>query len=371
MCQIFAGPSAKVRATLLNTAGLLEALFDLNSDGWGAMYHTKHGVKAIKKLPTSVADTRKYVEALPTDDRDVAIHWRMRTSGNIDTHNAHPHEADGGYVIHNGVLRDVDMSSNPDLCDTIHFCRQYLDGSIDAIVRSPGLQEIVGGFIGNNRFVILSNSGQMCIINKDQGYEVNGVWVANTYASPPELLIPGYREYVTFTGYGFGRRGSEWTGMLADLEDDVYGSLYGGATQSVSDDATTEVDDELAYYVDKAIEDYDVSELAGMLGDEELRAAVVDRILTNYEITPYRPRGVDIVMAGDVPDRTREAAMAWRDYDDEALNALAEATPHCVAEALAYYCTVDYCDPTEQPATNGNVVDLGNGFLLEASEEPV
>lgn len=226
MCQIFAGPSANVRATLLNTPDLLDALFDNNPDGWGAMYHTVSGVKTVKKLPRTAEDTRKYVQALPNDGRPVAVHWRMRTSGDIDTLNAHPHRADGGFVIHNGVLRDVDMSSDPSKCDTIHFCRQYLDGSVEAIVRSEKLQRLLGEFIENNRFVLLSDSGQMCIVNKHQGYEVNGVWVANTYASPPELLIPSY-------GYhprGFGAWRSSWAGLTAvdttpladDFGDDEY-----------------------------------------------------------------------------------------------------------------------------------------------------
>lgn len=365
MCQIFAGPSAKVRSTLLNTATLLEELFDSNADGWGAMYHTTSGIKAIKRLPRSVEDTRKYVEALPNDDRPVAVHWRMRTSGRIDTHNAHPHESEGGYVIHNGVLRDVDMSSNPDMCDTIHFCRQYLDGNIDAIVRSERLQRMVGEFIGNNRFVILSDAGQMCIVNKDQGYEVNGVWVANTYASPPELLIPGYRSKKTFTGYGV-----RWGGHLADLDDERYGGYRSGdaawaAAYEVDDEADAMNEFELS--VHQTLMDYDVSTLGAMLDDQELRGETIDYIMSNYEITPYHTKGRDSIEAEDVSDRVRTAARAWRGYDDDTLDGLARTTPHSVAEALLYYCDVVLAD--EPPATNGNVIELGNGFRVEMPAE--
>lgn len=295
MCQIFAGPSNHVRDMLLNTSGLLEALFDANPDGWGAMYHTNHGVKALKMLPRTVDDTREYVLALPNDGRNVAVHWRMRTSGAIDTHNAHPHRADGGYVIHNGILGDVDMSSNPALCDTIHFIRQYLDGSIHAIVASDKLQRMIGEFIDNNRFVIMSDTGDMCIINRAQGYEVNGVWVANTYASPPALLIPAYK--VSRGGYE-GRRGA-YEGRSHLGSWNTHGYELGGAYEA--EDDMDEADEYLsmAAEIECALDTFDADALADVI---DCCPEAVSYILRAFHITAYHKytsEGKEIDMAVD------------------------------------------------------------------------
>lgn len=323
MCQIFAGPSAKVRSTLLNTATLLEALFDSNSDGWGAMYHTTSGIKAIKRLPRSVEDTRKYVEALPNDDRPVAVHWRMRTSGKIDTHNAHPHEAEGGYVIHNGVLRDVDMRSNPDLCDTIHFCRQYLDGNIDAIVRSERLQRMVGEFIGNNRFVILSADGQMCIVNKDQGYEVNGVWVANTYASPPELLIPEYRSYKgTYFGSYSDDRDAWWTGT------------WGATTPRLDDELDDNYKSWLEDVVLTSMENIQPSDMAEVMEDTDTARHVINFILDNFTLSKYTYNNAQ----EKLPSRVELLRSFWLTGVRTTLVSQCRNNAAAVVEALLYYC---------------------------------
>jgi len=185
---------------LLTTEGLLEELFLNNPDGWGAMYHTSKGVKALKLLPASVEDTRKYVQNLPNDNRLVALHWRWRTSGLVDQANAHPHKVQGGWLIHNGVL-SISTDTAPEMCDTHHYIRAYLDGSVAAIIKSKGLQQLIGEHIGNNRFVLLSDSGEMCIINEHQGYRAQGLWFANTYSMSRGLVDASYTKPVQYAGF--------------------------------------------------------------------------------------------------------------------------------------------------------------------------
>lgn len=372
MCQIIAGPSAKVKSTLLSNPRLLEELFDNNGDGWGAMYHTTSGTKAIKKLPRTVECTRKYIQALPQDDRQVALHWRMRTSGHIDTDNAHPHFVEGGWLIHNGVLSKVDLSSDPTKCDTIHFSRQYLDGNVEAIIRSERMRNLIGEFVGNNRFVLLSDDGQMCIINKQQGYEVDGIWVANTYASSRRLIDPsykptvylgnkGYGGYGGYKGYGGGHLGANaWAFGLEDAEDDysMYGNSGAGAgsaqasasvfTQAEEEQTEQEeADDTMAFViqeVDQALYQFDTTSLGDLIEgfpDEAFRY-----IFEAYDVTPYvrfDPSEWDFAHA--------TAAKAWIDGDLQTLMGINE---HVVAEALIQCCDwdikLDGPGPEDEPA---------------------
>jgi hypothetical protein len=292
MCQIISGSSAQLKLVLLSTEGLLEELHKNNPDGWGAMYHTTKGVKAIKKLPATAEDTRKYIQKLPDDDRQVALHWRWRTSGNVDQHNAHPHQVVGGWLIHNGVL-DVDTDTKPEMCDTYHFARQYLDGVVPAVVGSNGLQTLIGEFIGNNRFVLMTDDGAMCIINKHQGYTAQDLWFANTYSMSrhrvdptcPKPVVRPY-QYNGFKSYpkanwdvGGGMSGA------TDLWDDAaYDASYGYPglkTIDPEEDMTFVIRDE----VDQALEESDSDGLQACL--EEFPDETLRHVFASYDITEY------------------------------------------------------------------------------------
>ena len=65
MCLIITGKSAKIRNTLLNTAGLLDTIYTSNPDGIGLMYSTAKGLKTVKVLPKSAADARAIINKIP------------------------------------------------------------------------------------------------------------------------------------------------------------------------------------------------------------------------------------------------------------------------------------------------------------------
>lgn len=326
MCQIIAGPSAKVKEILLGTPGILEELFENNGDGWGAMYHTKAGTKAIKKLPLTAECTREYIQALPQDDRQVALHWRMRTSGDIDTHNAHPHFVEGGWLIHNGILGGVDMSSDRSLCDTIHFSRQYLDGNVGAIVQSKSLQTLIGEFIGNNRFVLLSDDGQMCIINKHQGYEVGGIWVANTYASSRHLIDPTYKPRTAYGDYG------RWRGHNGSF--DTWGSMDKGWRDDPNDELYTAVGD-VEEVVEECLYQFDSITLAELL--EEFPDETLAYLVASYRITRYERYDPT-----EYPHSYAEAVEAWINGE---VGRLSRMDPTVVADALIQCCDADARQP--------------------------
>jgi hypothetical protein len=200
MCLIIHGQSNVVRSTLL-TAGLIEDIFCHNPDGIGIMYAGGSGPIVVRRLPKTAAEARAIVELLPTDERELAMHWRRRTHGSVDMDNCHPYAVGvrgtaqrddmvRGYVMHNGVLT-IDTRSDETKSDTWHYCNQYLSDGMIALVHTPAYVKLIEDHIGEgNKFVILGWDGRMAVIGRDRGIEVGGLWWSNTYAWTPSILDP-------------------------------------------------------------------------------------------------------------------------------------------------------------------------------------
>ena len=98
MCLIITGKSSKVRSTLLNTHGLLSDIYTSNPDGIGFMYGTAKGLKVTKSLPKNLGDATAFIQRLPVDDREIAIHFRWTTHGKTDMLNCHPYDVIPGFI---------------------------------------------------------------------------------------------------------------------------------------------------------------------------------------------------------------------------------------------------------------------------------
>jgi len=201
MCLIITGKSSQVRATLLNTKGMLKDIYTSNSDGIGFMYATKEGLKVIKHLPKSEADAIACIKRMPNDEREIAIHFRMTTHGDTDLTNCHPYDVVPGYVamMHNGVLH-TGNKADTSKSDTWHFIKDYLASPVSEhpdVVFNESFLNMVGDYIDNNRFVFMNGEGRISHVNAHQGVEHDGMWFSNTYAWRPSALIPNYYSGVT------------------------------------------------------------------------------------------------------------------------------------------------------------------------------
>ena len=196
MCLLITGPSQSIRATLLQTPHLLENIYASNADGIGAMYPTTGGLKTPKTLPKTVQQARKFIQSLPNDARNLALHWRMRTHGAINKAKCHPYTVVQGRLemMHNGVLH-TGNKADPTMSDTWHFIQDYLaplsNHGAD-LVHEPAMVALISEFIGDNRFAFMTDDGRLTVINRDDGIEHQDLWFSNTYAWSPELLIPEY-----------------------------------------------------------------------------------------------------------------------------------------------------------------------------------
>jgi hypothetical protein len=213
MCQILVGTGAKIAEFASNVDALL-SVFKYNSDGLGAMYRNRKGLRIVKALPKSFADAQKFFATLPDDDRNVVVHARLATHGTVNTDNCHPYDVVKGKLamVHNGVLASGNAADKTK-SDTWHFVQDFLAepcSHATEIVHTQGFINMVGEFIENNRFVFMTEDGRVSIVNKDQGIEYGGLWFANTYAWDPSTFIPTYQRSVVH-GYGkYSNWGSEW-----------------------------------------------------------------------------------------------------------------------------------------------------------------
>lgn len=233
MCLLIAGKSNAIRATLLHTAGLLADIFDSNADGVGAMYaSSKFGLRRPKVLPKTLDQCRAFIAALPTDDRNLALHFRMRTHGNIDKENCHPYDVLPGDValMHNGVLHQGNRADTTK-SDTWHYINDVVRPMLADAPRmflNEAWQRLVAEDITNsNRFAIMNSDGELVILNRDTGIEHDGIWFSNTYAWTPGLLIPGYKKKQSFAGWN-GWGGSSFRRMWDYEDDERYGLPQAG-----------------------------------------------------------------------------------------------------------------------------------------------
>lgn len=222
MCLIITGQSSKVRSTLLNTHGLLSDIFTSNPDGIGFMYGTAKGLKVTKTLPKNLGDATAFIQRLPNDDREIAIHFRWTTHGKTDMVNCHPYDVIPGYIalMHNGILH-TGNAADKTKSDTWHFINDYLHTAVSAspdLVYDTGFVAMLEEFIGNNRFVFMNGEGRMQHVNYDQGIEHDDLWFSNTYAWTPSRLIPSYKS-ATLKTY-------DYTSKYGSYMDDEYDEMY-------------------------------------------------------------------------------------------------------------------------------------------------
>ena len=311
MCLLTTSTLDDLKSVFLADNGVLESTFCANPDGLGVMYYHSGELHVQRVLPRSLDEARAFLKALPDGDGPVACHWRMRTHGHIDLENCHPYEVKPGvYLAHNGILH-TGNDADPSKSDTWHFIRRYLAHLPVDVLHDPAFGEMLGGFIRNNRFAIMSEDGRLTVINRNQGVETHGVWFSNTYAWAPELLLGTKYAYAGVTErdvYPY-----RWMPDVLGAEDADYADFGVGEPEPVP----TAVEYAL---------DFDTDALVAML--QAAPRAVIEDLAASLDITA-------------VPDADishRDYAEAWEDGDVAYLAQHARRDPERVAEALVYFC---------------------------------
>lgn len=340
MCLIITGSSDKIRNTLLYTNSLLDDIYHSNSDGVGIMYANKRGLKVIKEICSTIYDLQRFIANMPNDDRNMAIHFRMKTHGDIDLFNCHPYSVIEKEVamMHNGILSTGNKKDHSK-SDTWHFIQDYLvDTVIEAptVVHANGFRQMIGEFIGNNRFVFMDKHGTMSHVNYDQGIEHDGMWFSNTYAWSPNILIPSFRYASSYSGaYGgwmFGRH--------EELEDRLDRRYYSSKEEDKENfNIWTKQNVDADTLIEMVTEYCDVDSVTDLL---DRRPYEVLTTLFEHRI-PIKSRYVKDDQIND------EYAKVINGICDEQINVLlsmAMKDPTKVAECLCYY--IDWAIPADK-----------------------
>ena len=356
MCLIITGQSSKVRSTLLDTHGLLSDIFTSNPDGIGFMYGSAKGLKVTKTLPKNIGDATAFIQRLPQDDREIAIHFRWTTHGNTDMINCHPYDVVPGYIamMHNGVLH-TGNAADKEKSDTWHFIKDYLHSAVSAspeLVYDTGFVSMLEEFIGNNRFVFMNGEGRMQHVNFEQGIEHDDLWFSNTYAWTPSRLIPSYKS-ATLKSYKYA---SAYGNSYDDEYDEMYdyNASFGIYPRSAS--AHSANYDEKAYDFPDAEDGFmrpEVDDLAATLAEcdvetmeiwlSEMPAYTITTILHAFEATPlsYTHRADLCVPDQLIYDMLMES-------DASGVISAATKSHHAVmsvAEVMCYYLQWDVRKP--------------------------
>lgn len=191
MCIIAVQPiGVKIKESTLKNC------WDVNNDGVGIMYVKNDKIIVHKELHSfnSFMKIKKEIDKLNTN---IVIHFRIATSGNIDTKNCHPFKVnDELYFCHNGIL-DIEVPLNSPINDTQIYNNSFLKGLPKNFVENSSIMQLIEYSIGSrNKFVFLDVKGQFHILNESIGIWDNGAWYSNTsYKSSPYLNYANYKKY--------------------------------------------------------------------------------------------------------------------------------------------------------------------------------
>lgn len=356
MCLIITGKSSKVRSTLLNTHGLLSDIYTSNPDGIGFMYGSAKGLKVTKSLPKNLGDATAFIQRLPTDDREIAIHFRWTTHGKTDMLNCHPYDVIPGFIamMHNGVLH-TGNAADKTKSDTWHFIKDYLHSAVSSapeLVYDQGFVAMLEEFIGNNRFVFMNGEGRMQHVNFDQGVEHDDMWFSNTYAWTPSRLIPSYKSTTSVKTYKYNNAYNSYMDDYDEMYD--YNASYGIYPRSVSahsanydESAYDFPDDEDGFVrpeadeIAVAVTEADVDSFEMWL--DQMPAYTITTLLHNYQASAlsYSHRDdlcfteqslYDMLMEGDASGLISAATKSFH-------------TASALAEVICYYLQWDVRKP--------------------------
>ena len=171
----------------------LKRCYDANPDGAGFMY-AENKELTVKKGYFTFKDF--YKEYKPHENKQVLLHFRIKTHGPIDKDNCHPFLVNTGLgFIHNGIISGYGDNKES---DTIQFNNSILKKIVakhgnNSLFDDP-MVELIENVIGYSKLVFLDRHGNYKIMNEDKGSWNDGIWYSNSSWKKPEPIkyIPSF-----------------------------------------------------------------------------------------------------------------------------------------------------------------------------------
>ncbi len=157
----------------------LERCFDSNPDGAGFMF-AENGKLNVFKGYMAFAEFWDVYNGIKTSDKNVLIHFRIKTHGAISVENCHPFLVSNELgFIHNGV---IDIKTKGTESDTMSFNRMYLKmiKDLHLAIKQNGIQKLIQDRINNSKLIFLDRFSNYTIINENAGQWHKGSWFSNS-----------------------------------------------------------------------------------------------------------------------------------------------------------------------------------------------
>ena len=198
----------------------LQRCYNANPDGAGFMYAEDKKL-TVKKGYFTFKDF--YKEYKPHENKQVLLHFRIKTHGPIDKKNCHPFLVNNGLgFIHNGIISGYGDNKES---DTIAFNNAILKKLVakhgnNSLFDDP-MVELIENVIGYSKLVFLDRHGNYKIMNEDKGEWKDGIWYSNSSWKKPEPIVYKMPSYNRSTGYpNYNKTPAKSAGDWVQVGDD-------------------------------------------------------------------------------------------------------------------------------------------------------
>ena len=182
MCIIIAKPAGVEPLD----EGYFERAWDHNGDGGGVVYKSPDKECCyVQKGFMKKEDFLEKLKEVNKKENSFIAHFRIKSVGEVKPENTHPFVMDRVTFAHNGTITSIKPFEGK--TDSETFGLLFLKTrSMKWIKENQLLLEIA---LGSSKFAIMDNkTGEIFILNKENGKEQDGAWFSNSSADKPAVL---------------------------------------------------------------------------------------------------------------------------------------------------------------------------------------
>jgi len=164
------------------TRETLSECWDENPDGGGFMYSKNNVLQVHKGFMSFRKFYKQYRKCENDNDSNFVIHFRIATSGLIDSNNSHPFYVNKSLgFVHNGILNCVDVPEKSNRSDTAIFNETVLKKLPKTFLKQKAYHIMLESIARQqcSKFAFMDNKGTCYIFNECAGVWQDGIWFSN------------------------------------------------------------------------------------------------------------------------------------------------------------------------------------------------
>ena len=222
----------------------ITTMFINNPDGAGYMYYDKkHKNVCIKKGFFSCKALLADLKTHNFDDVNVVLHFRISTSGKIDSLNCHPYPLYGKNaddctanlaMAHNGILTAFNPPKDSPINDTQTFINEVLNNLKPDFLKDADKLMLIKKLIGTNKLAFLDDTDNVTTIGdfitdgdyiySNSSYKVSSLYPSTWSCTYKNVSTKGKKKAKKSKGYAYPR-GTKPT-IVSTKDDDGETCVY-------------------------------------------------------------------------------------------------------------------------------------------------